>query len=465
MGTRHGHTRDLLLIRGGTVVTAQASFRVDVLCGGDGEILAVGPDLDRPTGCTVVDAGGLLVMPGWVDPQVGIGADEAGFARTVAALSGGTTTILDIMRPDGSGLDAAWRDWRHAARHAHVDVGLHMALPDASASVLRHMDELVADRGVNAFRLSMADGLSDRDILQLTRHAADYGALCMIEAQNAQAVAYLRAELDHAGITGNEACLLSAPPQVEDEAVGRAIMLAGLAGGPVHVGPVSTIGATDILAHARLRGQRVEGHVLAPHLVVDEAVYDPEGDAASDPCVTLPPFRDGTHRRALWGGLASGNIGMVASGFRQSGAAGNGVTDGLAQRMRVVWQHGVRAGILTAEEFVAVTSQAAARAFNIYPSKGAIMPGADADIVLWDPDALETCTSGLYAGITLGGRAVLVIRGGVTVWQDDMPCEGVGYGAYVPCPAFSPGLSERMRRAAHLSMHDGEIQDRGPGAC
>ncbi|AHI24589.1 phenylhydantoinase [Komagataeibacter xylinus E25] len=462
MGMRHGQTRGLLLIRGGTVVTAQASFRVDVLCGGVGEILAVGPDLDIPTNGTVVDAGGLLVMPGGVDPQTGIGADAAGFARTVAALSGGTTTLLDIMHPDGDRLDAAWRDWRHAARHAHVDVGLHMAMPDSSTAVLRHMDGLVAEHGINAFHLSMADGLSDRDILKLTSHAANCGALCMIEAQNAQAVAYLRAGLDHAGITGSEACLLSAPPAVEVEAVGRAIMLAGLSGGPVHVGPVSTTGATEILAQARLRGQRVEGHVLAAHLVVDEAVHDPEGDAAPDSCITLPPFRDGTHRRALWGGLASGNIGMVASGFRPAGGVGNGVADGLAQRMRVVWQHGVRAGILTAEEFVAATSQAAARAFNIYPRKGAIMPGADADVVLWDPDAQETCTSGLYAGITLGGRAVQVIRGGVTAWKDGMPCEGAGYGAYVPCPAFRPQLSERMRRAAHLSMRDGERHDRGP---
>ncbi|GCE91784.1 dihydropyrimidinase [Komagataeibacter diospyri] len=457
MGMRHGQTRDLLLIRGGTVVTGQASLRVDVLCGGVGEILAVGPDLDIPPSCTVVDAGGLLVMPGGVDPQTGIGADEAGFALTAAALSGGTTTILDTMHPDSGRLDGAWRDWQHAARHAHVDVGLHMALPDSSTAVLRQMDSLVTDQGINAFHLSMPEGLSDRDILKLTSHAANCGALCMIEAQNAQAVAYLRAELDHAGITGGEACLLSAPPQVEAEAVGRAIMLAGLSGGPVHVGPVSTIGATEVLAQARLRGQRVEGHVLAPHLVVDEAVHDPEGDAATDFCITLPPFRDGTHRRALWGGLASGTIGMVASGFRPAGTGGNGVVDGLAQRMRVVWLHGVRAGILTAEEFVAVTSQAAARAFNIYPRKGAIMPGADADIVLWDPDAQETCTSGLYAGITLGGRAVQVIRGGVTVWKDDMPCEGAGYGAYVPCPAFRPRLSERMRMAAHLSMRDDEI--------
>lgn len=457
MGIRHGHTRGLLLIRGGVVVTGQASLRVDVLCGGVGEILAVGPDLDIPANCTVVDAGGLLVMPGGVDPQTGIGADEAGFARTLAALSGGTTTILDTMRPDGGGLDTAWRDWRHAARHAHVDVGLHMALPDASAAVLQRMDALVAEQGINAFHLSMAEGLTDRDILKLSSHAADCGALCVIEAQNTQVVGYLRAELEHAGITGGEACLLSAPPQAEVEAVGRAIMLAGLAGGTVHVGPVSTIGATEALAHARLRGQRVEGHVLAAHLVVDEAVYDPEGDAAPDCCITLPPFRDGTHRRALWGGLASGNIGMVASGFRPSGAAGNGVVDGLAQRMRVVWQHGVRAGILTAEEFVAVTSQAAARAFNIYPRKGAIMPGADADIVLWDPDVQETCASGLYAGITLGGGVVQVIRGGMTVWRDNMPCEDAGSGAYVPCPAFRPKLSERMRRAAHLSMRDDGI--------
>ncbi|MBL7233017.1 amidohydrolase family protein [Komagataeibacter oboediens] len=461
MGMRHGHGRDLLLIRGGMVVTGQASLRVDVLCGGADGILAIGPDLDIPAGCAVVDAGGLLVMPGGVDAHTAIGADEAGFACTMDALSGGTTTILDTMCPGNDGLDAAWRAWRHAARRSHVDVGLHMALPDAGEAVLDGMDALVMDRGVNTFHLSMAAGLSDRAILKLSRHATDCGALCRIAAQNAQAVAYLRAELDQAGITGGEACLLSAPPQVEAEAVDRAIMLAGLVGAPVHVGPVSTTGATEGLARARLRGQRVEGHVLAPHLVVDEAVYDPEGDRAGepDPYLTLPPFRDVAHRRALWGAVASGNIGMVASGFRAAGMGGDGLVDGLAQRMRVVWRHGVQAGVLTAEEFVAVTSQAAARAFNIYPRKGAIMPGADADIVLWDGGAEETCPaapSALYAGITLGGRAVQVIRGGVTVWKDNRPYAAARRGSYVPCPAFRPALSARMRRAAHLSTRDGE---------
>ena len=453
MGARHGRVRDLLLVRGGTVVTGQASLRVDVLCGGVGEILATGPDLEKPANCTVVDAGGLLVMPGGVDAHTAIGADEAGFGRTVEALAGGTTTMLDTMHPQGGTLDEAWRAWWHAAEHSRVDVGLHMALPAATPGMMHDMDGLVARRGVNTFHLSMADGLSDRAILQLAGHAAGLGALCRIEAQNAQAIACLRAELEQAGITGNEAGLLGAPPPVEVEAVGRAIMLAGLRGAPVQVGPVSTTGAVACIAAARLNGQRVAGHVLAPHLVVDEAVHDPDGTAAA--CTTLPPFRDGTQRRGLWNGLASGTLGMVASGFRPVGQPGNGLPGGLAERMRVVWRHGVQAGLLGAEEFVAATAQAAALAFNIYPRKGAIMPGADADLVLWDPDVQETCPHGSgtpYGGIALGGRAVHVIRGGVTVWKDNRLYDEGGYGAFVPCPAFSPGLSARLRHAARLSL-------------
>ena len=458
MGARHGVVRDLLLVRGGMVVTGQASLRVDVLCGGMGEMLAVGPDLDIPAGCTVVDAGGLLVMPGGVDPHTAIGADEAGFARTAEALAGGTTTILDTLYPLGASLDDAWRAWWHAAARSRVDVGVHMALPAASPDVLQGMDVLVARRGVNAFHLSMADGLSDRAILQLAGHAAACGALCRIEAQNAQAVAYLRAELARAGITGGEACLLSAPPPVEAEATGRALMLAGLKGAPVQVGPVSTTGAVACLAAARLNGQRGEGHVLAPHLVVDETAHDADAAGGGAAWTSLPPFRDGTHRRALWGALACGTIGMVASGFRPVGRPGNGLPGGLAERMRVVWRHGVQAGLLGAEEFVAVTAQAAARAFNIYPRKGAIMPGADADLVLWDPDAQETSPHGPgtpYGGIMLGGRAVQVIRGGVTVWKDNRLYDDGCYGTYVPCPAFRSGLSVELREAARLSLRDG----------
>lgn len=448
---KHGEQRDLLLIRGGMVVTGQASLRVDVLCGGVGEILAVGPELDVPTGCTVIDADGLLVLPGGVDPHTGIGADEAGFAATAGALAGGTTTIIDVMRPHGRDMAQAWRDWRQAAAHARVDVGLCMGLPDAGGAVMGGMDMLVA-HGVNSFHLSMASGMVDREILDLAAHAAGLGALCVIEAQNAQAMAYLRAALDHAGVSGAEACLLACPPAIEAEAAGRAIMLAGLVGAPVHVGPVSTTGACAAIIAARAQAQRVQAHVLAPHLVLDEAVYD--ADDAS-PYLARPPFRDSTHRRALWGALACGAVGMVASGFSPAGQAAHGMPEGLAERMRVVWRHGVQAGVMEAEEFVRATSEAAARAFNIYPRKGAIMPGADADLVLWNPDAQEmrpASAGGLYGGIMLGGQAVCVIRGGVVALRNGVLQKGAGRGAYVPCPAFRPGLSARMRQAARLSV-------------
>ncbi|GBR22763.1 amidohydrolase family protein [Komagataeibacter nataicola] len=448
---KHGEQRDLLLIRGGTVVTGQASLRVDVLCGGVGEILAVGPELEAPTGCMVIDADGLLVLPGGVDPHTGIGADEAGFAATAAALAGGTTTVIDVMQPHGRDMAQAWRDWRHAAVRAPVDVGLCMGLPDAGGAVTGGMDTLVA-HGVNSFHLSMASGMADREILDLAAHAAGLGALCIIEAQNAHAMGYLRAALDHAGVSGGEACLLACPPAIEAEAVGRAIMLAGLVGAPVHVGPVSTAGACAAIIAARAQAQRVQAHVLAPHLVLDEAVYD--ADDAS-PYLIRPPFRDGTHRRALWGALACGAVSMVASGFSPVGQAGHGVAGGLAERMRVVWRHGVQAGVMEAEEFVRATSEAAARAFNIYPRKGAIMPGADADLVLWNPDAQETrpaSAGGLYGGIALGGQAVCVIRGGVVALRNGALHEGAGRGGYVPCPAFRSGLSARMRQAARLSV-------------
>ncbi|MGY6769669.1 amidohydrolase family protein [Komagataeibacter sp. NFXK3] len=448
---KHGTQRDLLLIRGGTVVTGQASLRVDVLCGGVGEILAVGPALEAPTGCTTIDAGGLLVLPGGVDPHTGIGADEAGFSATAAALAGGTTTVIDVMRPHGQDMAQAWRDWRQAAARAPVDVGLRMGLPDAGGAVMGGMDMLVG-HGVNSFHLSMAGGMGDHAILDLAAHAAGLGALCVIEAQNAQAMAYLHAALDHAGVSGGEACPLACPPAIEGEAVGRALMLAGLVGAPVHVGPVSTAGACAAIIAARAQARRVQAHVLAPHLVLDEAVYD-AGDPA--PYLIRPPFRDSTHRRALWGALACGAVGMVASGFSPAGQAGHGVAGGLAERMRVVWRHGVQAGVMEAEEFVRATSEAAARAFNIYPRKGAIMPGADADLVLWNPDAQEmrpASAGGLYGGIALGGQPECVIRGGVVAFRDGAPHEGAGSSAYVPCPAFRPGLSVRMRQAARLSV-------------
>ncbi|MDT8871112.1 hypothetical protein RAA17_08515 [Komagataeibacter rhaeticus] len=291
--------RDLLLVRGGMVVTGQASLRVDVLCGGMGEMLAVGPDLDIPAGCTVVDAGGLLVMPGGVDPHTAIGADEAGFARTVEALAGAPPpySIPCTRREPHWTMHGAHGGMR---RRVHGSMwGAHGAARSQPRCAAGH-GHAGGAQGVNAFHLSMADGLSDRAILQLAGHAAACGALCRIEAQNAQAVAYLRAELARAGITGaRPAC--SVPPAGRGRGHGPCPHAGGAEGRAGAGRPGFHHGGRSLPGRRPPERPARGGACAGPHLVVDETAHDPDAAGGGAAWTSLPPFRDGTHRRALWG--------------------------------------------------------------------------------------------------------------------------------------------------------------------
>ncbi|WP_281649753.1 amidohydrolase family protein [Novacetimonas hansenii] len=442
----------MLLVRGGTVVTAEASFRIDILCGDDGEIAAIGPALDIPTGCDVLDAGGLLVMPGGVDPHTRIGPDEQRIAALAPVLlAAGTTTVIECVGvPRGRGMRAAWQDWRrgwrHAVRGGGVDFSAHMVIGQYDGDVARGMAEVTQACGVNSFRLSCGGEMDDTQVMGVIDHAMELGALCALDAHGGLVAAYLRAGLDRAGIDSAEAQALSCAAPVEGSGIARAIMMAGMLGAPVHVGPVSTRDAVDAITAARLRGQRVSAEVLPRHLVLDG-----EGDEVFPGCDALPPLRDGAQHAALWGGLASGMLGMSASGAgADGGLAGEACMPDLAGRMGLLWHHGVRAGRLSAEDFVAMTSANAARAFNIYPRKGAIMVGADADLLLWDAHGAAHVLSSCYGAPVVSGAVVHVVRGGVVAYSATQACVAGG-GRHVDRPCFGRDLAPRVRRRAHLA--------------
>ncbi|MBV1834220.1 amidohydrolase family protein [Komagataeibacter pomaceti] len=442
----------MLLVRGGTVVTAEASFRIDVLCGRGGEIAAIGPALDIPHGCRVLDAGGLLVMPGGVDPHTRIGADAGRFADIGhAALAAGTTTLIDCIDvPAGHEMRAAWEEWRHAARGGGVDFSAHMVVNHWDARMAAGMRAVTRDCGVNSFRLSCGGDLLDTQLLGVIDHALALGALCAFDTHRGQVADYLRVGLCDAGIGTAEAQALSCVPMIEDAGTARALMLAGVLGSPVHLGPVSTKGAISAITTARLHGQRTSAEVLVRHLVMTE-----DDDAPS--CPDLPPLRAEEHRQALWGGLSAGMAGMTASGAGDevtlTGGDARPMPD-LSGRLGLLWHHGVGTGRLSVEEFVAVTSANAARAFNIYPRKGAIMVGADADLVLWDPRGEARALSSCHGAPVMSGCVRHVVRGGVLAWSGTQAC-GAGRGRHVARPCFGRELSARVRRGAHLAAQDG----------
>ena len=467
-----------MLIRGGTVVTSNATRRADVLCDG-GLIARVAPAIEAPTGCEVVDAGGMLVMPGGIDPHthmelpfMGTVASEDFYTGTAAAAAGGTTMVLDFAIPSaGESLIAAYRSWREKAEKAAADYSLHVAVTWWGEQVAAEMETLTREHGVNSFKHFMAYKgalmVDDGVLLHSIGRAMELGAICNIHAENGDAVAHLQQSLLAAGITGPEGHPLSRPPTVEGEAAQRVIAIAEVLGAPIYIVHVSTEQATAAIARARAMGQRVYGEVLAQHLVVDESVYYDKDFIRAAAYVMSPPFRPKHHQAALWAGLASGSLQTTASDHccfcAPQKVAGRGNftripngTAGVEDRMGVLWDQGVRQGRLTPEEFVAVTSTNTAKIFNIHPRKGDVAEGGDADIVVWDAEASRTISAkshhqnvdfNVYEGMVVTGLARHTISNGKLIWTDGDLRAVRGAGRYVPRPCFAAPLRATRLRA------------------
>lgn len=469
-----------VLIRGGTVVNADREFRADVLCV-DGVIAAVGENLaaQAPAGCSVVDAGGQYVLPGGIDPHTHMNFPFMGtttvddfYSGTSAALAGGTTSIIDFVIPNPKQpLMEAYRIWRNWAEHAASDYGFHVAITWWDESVHRDMGTLVREEGVNSFKHFMAYKnaimCDDETLVNSFRRSLELGAMPTVHAENGELVFLLQQEVARMGITGPEGHPLSRPPMVEGEAANRAIAIAEVLGVPIYVVHVSCQESADAIARARARGQRVYGEVLAGHLVIDDSVYrDPDFTRAAAH-VMSPPFRSKPHQEALWRGLQSGQLHTTATDHctfcAAQKAAGQGNfakipngCGGVEERMAVIWDAGVNSGRLTPSEFVAITSANTAKLFNLYPQKGLVAPGADADLVVWDPTGHKTLSAkthhskndfNIFEGRTVQGIPTHTLSQGNLVWVDGDLRTVPGAGRYLKRPAFGPQFTANALRA------------------
>ena len=457
-----------VLIKGGTVVNADRSFRADVLCE-DGLISAVGENLDAPSGATVVDAGGQYVMPGGIDPHthmqlpfMGTVASEDFYTGTAAGLAGGTTMIIDFVIPSPqTPILGAYMQWREWAEKAVADYSFHVAITWWDESVHADMGTLVAEHGVNSFKHFMAYKnaiMCDDEVLvnSFTR-ARELGAICTVHAENGDLVFRLQKDIFEKGITGPEGHPLSRPPEVEGEAANRAIRIAEVLNVPLYVVHNSCTQSLEAITRARNEGQRVYGEVLAGHLLIDDSVYRDTDFERAAAHVMSPPFRSSEHQAAMWRGLQAGNLQTTATDHccfcADQKAMGkddfrmipNG-TGGVENRLEVIWEHGVRTGKLTMNEFVAVTSTNTAQIFNIYPRKGVVAAGSDADIVVWDPEATKTISAkthkqnvdfNIFEGMTVTGCASHTIANGKVVFADGELDVERGAGRYVDRPAYA----------------------------
>ncbi len=467
-----------LLIRGGTVVNADRAFVADVLCQ-DGRIVAVGENLQPPAGATVVDAGGQYVMPGGIDPHthmqlpfMGTTTMDDFFSGTAAAMAGGTTSIIDFVIPNPQQpLLEAYQTWRGWAEKAASDYSFHMAITWWDESVKRDMGTLVQQEGINSFKHFMAYKnaimCDDETLVNSFKRALELGAMPTVHAENGELVYLLQKEVAAMGITGPEGHPLSRPSTVEGEAANRAIAIADVLGVPIYVVHVSCIEAAEAIARARARGQRVYGEVLAGHLLLDDSVYQHPDFATAAAHVMSPPFRPKGHQEFLWRGLQSGNLHTTATDHctfcAAQKAAGkddfskipNGC-GGVEERLAVIWDAGVNSGRLTPSEFVAITSANTAKLFNIYPQKGSVSVGADADLVVWDPQGTKTLSAktqhslgdfNVFEGRTVRGIPSHTVSQGVLAFvQGDLRAQR-GKGRYIKRPAFGANFAAAKLRS------------------
>ena len=471
-----------VLIRGGTVVNADRAFPADVLCQ-DGRIVAVAESLSAPSGATVVDAGGQYVMPGGIDPHTHMQLPFMGtvtmddfFTGTAAGLAGGTTSIIDFVIPDPQeNILDAYKKWRGWAEKSASDYSFHVAITWWSEQVRKDMGTLVQQEDINSFKHFMAYKnaimCDDETLVNSFKRALELGAMPTVHAENGELVYLLQKTVSEMGIKGPEGHPLSRPPMVEAEAANRAIAIADVLGVPIYVVHVSCVESAEAIARARARGQRVYGEVLAGHLVLDDSVYRHPDFATAAAHVMSPPFRPKGNSEFLWRGLQSGNLHTTATDHctfcAAQKAAGkddfskipNGC-GGVEERLAVIWDEGVNTGRLTPSEFVAVTSANTAKLFNIYPQKGSVSVGADADLVVWDPAGTKTLSVktqyskgdfNIFEGRTVRGIPSHTVSQGELVYvQGDLRAVQ-GKGRYIKRPAFGPDFGAVQQRAqAHM---------------
>ena len=440
------------IIRGGTVVTAADTFVSDIGIF-DGRIVALGAHLEG--GHEIIDATGLLVMPGGIDSHVHLeqpGAPGIVMADTFAtgtrsALVGGNTTVMPFcLQRRGETLRGALDAYRaRADGNCHTDIVMHLIVTDPTPQVLgQELPALIAE-GYTSIKIFMTYDdmkLADREILEVLDVARTHGALVMVHAEGYDAIRFLTDKLEAEGKTAPFFHGPSRPIPVEREATHRAISFAEIVGSEIMVVHVSNRAAMDEIRRARQRGVPIYGETCPQYLVLTEQDMDREGMEGAK-YVCSPPPRDTDSQEACWEGLQQGVFDVFSSDhcpFRFEDEAGklaprgktsfryvpNGIP-GIATRMPILFSEGVKKGRIDLNRFVALTATNHAKRYGIYPQKGTIAIGSDADLVLWDPERPVTITHDLlqdgcdytpYEGLNVTGWPVRTMLRGRTVMLD-----------------------------------------------
>ena len=401
------------LIKNGTVVTAVDTYRADVLIEGE-TIAAVGTGL-AADGAKVIDATDRYVIPGGIDihthldmPFGGSQSSDDFYTGTVAAACGGTTSLVDFAIPEPGGtLQGGFDTWMGKAEgKAVIDYGFHMILREYTPAL---GDEIAAmvERGVTSFKLFTAYPgvflMDDGAIFQTMQRAAEVGGLICVHAENGRMIDTLVAQALARGETAPQYHALTRPPRAEAEATARVIALAEVAGARVYIVHLTCAEALDEVKRARARGAQVFAETCPQYLFLSYQNYL-EPDFGGAKYVMSPPLRDPARQNELWQGLAADDLQVVSTDHcpfpmkdKRMGEGNftkipNGAP-GIETRMSLMFDGGVREGRLSLNRWIEVTSTAPAKMFGLYPKKGTIAPGADADLVVFDPEAKTTLSA------------------------------------------------------------------------
>ncbi|HOH19206.1 MAG TPA: dihydropyrimidinase [Anaerolineaceae bacterium] len=462
-----------LLIRSGTVITSQSMVQADIYVE-DGKIRGIGQDLSIVEDAQVVDAAGMYVMPGGVDvhvhldlPMFGTVSSDDHYTGMKAAAMGGTTTVIDFVPQDQSPLLANLETWHaRADSKAAVDYGFHMNITKLDAQVEADLPLLVQE-GVTSIKVFTAYNnrlrLADGDIFRLMRIASKYQMLTMLHAENGDIIDLLVAEALQAGHTEPIWHARTRPAWGAVEAALRGAAFAAQSGAPLYLVHMNTAGEVDMLQYARSCGVPMMGETCPQYLFFTETELMREDGAK---WICSPPVRTEFDQIRLWQGLADGIIQAVSTdhcpfffdgtkeviyegtpikipgkelGRQDFTRIPNGLP-GVGDRLPVVWTEGVGNNRLTPQQFVNLHSTQPARIFGLYPRKGALIPGSDADIVIWDPKvrvkygvsvAGHRTDYNLYEGWNLCGFPRMVFLRGKKIYQDGTWFGKPGMGTYL----------------------------------